>query len=66
MKIRILIRQKIEGEVGTIAEVSPDRASFLLMAGAAEEVAPGEQAKPEEKAAKAPAKAAKKTATKKK
>ena len=36
MKVRILIRQKIEGEAGTIAEVDPARASFLIAYGAAE------------------------------
>ncbi|MEE1162586.1 MAG: hypothetical protein UHU21_02725 [Lachnospiraceae bacterium] len=38
MKVRILRRQKIEGEVGTICEVSPGRAAFLLQYGAAEPV----------------------------
>lgn len=39
MKLRILARQKIEGEVGTIVDVmDPDRASFLLQNGAAEPV----------------------------
>lgn len=46
MKIRILKRQKVEGEVGTICEVAPDRALFLLQCDAAEPVAEvGEQTK---------------------
>ena len=52
MKLRILARQKIEGEVGTIVDVmDPDRASFLLSNGAAEPV------KKAREQAKAPAKA---------
>ena len=38
MKVRILIRQKVEGEAGTVCDVGPDRASFLLQCGAAEPV----------------------------
>ena len=58
MKLRILRRQKIEGEVGTIVEVGPDRASFLLQCGAAE---PAEEIReqvetPEKAAVKVPAK----------
>lgn len=51
MKVRILKRQKVEGEVGTICEVSPDRASFLLSCFAAEPV-DEEQSKPVKKKAK--------------
>lgn len=71
MKVRILIRQKIEGEAGTVCDVEPARASFLLQYGAAERVEAGEQVEiPEARknptAVKAaPAKAAK-TASKKK
>jgi hypothetical protein len=46
MKVEILKRQKIEGEVGTIVEVAPDRALFLLQNGGAEPVKEdGEQPK---------------------
>ena len=51
MLIRIKIRQRIEGEVGTVCEVSPDRASFLLSCGAAEPVTE-EQSKPAKKKSK--------------
>lgn len=63
MKVRILIRQKIEGEAGTIAEVDPARASFLMAYGAAEPVEEiREQVETPEKAAPAARKApAKKT-----
>ena len=44
MKVKILKRQKIEGEVGAIVEVNPDRAVFLLQCGAAEPVLAREQA----------------------
>lgn len=54
MKVRILIRQKIEGEAGTIAEVDPARASFLMAYGAAEPVEEiREQVETPEKAAPA-------------
>lgn len=63
MKIRILKRQKIEGEVGTVCEVGPDRASYLLACGAAEAVDETRERveTPEKAEAKIPVKAAKKT-----
>lgn len=66
MKIRILKRQKIEGEVGTVCEVGPDRASYLLACGAAEAVTETrEQVETPEKAeVKVPVKAEKKAAAK--
>ncbi len=67
MKIRILKRQRIEGEVGTVCDVGPDRASYLLSCGAAEAVEETrEQVETPEKAeVKMPAKTAKKPAAKK-
>ena len=44
MKVRLTVRNRIDGEAGDIVEVSPDRASFLFSCNAAEPVkAPGEQ-----------------------
>ena len=70
MKVKLLMRQKGNGEAGEIVEVSPDRAEFLFSVGAAEPVKDArEQAeapKPaEEKAEKKPEKAEKKTEDKK-
>ncbi len=58
MKIKILKRQKIEGEVGTVCEVGPDRAAFLLACGAAEAVTETREQveKPEPNVLKKPAK----------
>ena len=66
MKVRLLKRQKGNGEAGEIVEVSPDRAAFLFSVEAAEPVTDaGEQAEApkaaEEKTEKKPAKAEKKT-----
>lgn len=36
MKVRLLIRNKIDGEAGEIVEVSPDRATFLISYNGAE------------------------------
>lgn len=36
--IRLLKRQRVDGEAGDIVEVSPDRANFLLQCGAGEKV----------------------------
>ena len=71
IRVRILRRQKIEGEVGTIAEVTPERADFLIAGEAAVKVPDaGEQADrpeaaetrkaPEKKPAAKTAKSAKK------
>ena len=38
MKVKLLKRQKVDGEAGEIVEVSPDRALFLLQNGAGEPV----------------------------
>ena len=38
MKVRLLIRNKFDGEAGEIVEVSPDRAAFLFSVEAAEPV----------------------------
>ena len=63
MKVRLLIRQKGNGEAGEIVEVSPDRASFLFSVEAAEPVTEArEQAEAPEKAE---VKAEKKPAAKK-
>ena len=64
MKVRILVRQKIEGEVGAIVEVSPDRASFLLQNGAAEPVKEARERAEAPKAEKPAAKPAAKKTTK--
>ena len=64
MKVRLLKRQRIDGEDGEIVEVSPERAAFLLQYGAAEPVTEArEQAEEPAKQAKT---AAKKTTAKKK
>jgi len=54
MKVRLLKRNRIDGEAGEIVEVSPDRAVFLFSGEAAEPVKDaGEQAeKPEPKVLK--------------
>ena len=36
MKVKLLNRNRIDGEAGEIVEVSPDRAAFLLSVNAAE------------------------------
>ena len=69
-KVRLLKRQKGNGEAGEIVEVSPDRADFLISVEAAEEVTEaGERAEApkdaESKAEKKPAEKAKKTTAKK-
>ena len=38
MKVKLLVRNRIDGEAGEIVEVSPDRAEFLFQAEAAEPV----------------------------
>lgn len=35
MKLRLTVRNRIDGEAGEIVEVSPDRAAFLLSVEAA-------------------------------
>lgn len=57
MKVRLLTRNRIDGEAGEIVEVSPDRAAFLFEVGGAEPVKEArEQAdKPEPKVLKKPA-----------
>ena len=66
MKVKLLIRQKGNGEAGEIVEVSPDRAAFLFSVEAAEPVTEaGEQAEAP-KAAEAEKKPAAKPAAKKK
>ena len=51
MKVKLLIRQKGNGEAGEIVEVSPDRAAFLFSVEAAEPVTDvREQAEEPEKA----------------
>ena len=68
MKVKLLVRNRIDGEAGEIVEVSPDRAEFLFQAEAAEPVketreraeAPAKAEKPAEKPA-----AKKKTSAKK-
>ena len=54
MKVKLLKRNRIDGEAGEIVEVSPDRAAFLFSVEAAESVKEaGEQAKkPEPQAQK--------------
>ena len=74
MKVRLLVRQKGNGEAGEIVEVSPDRAAFLFSVEAAEPVedareqaeAPktAEEPKAEKKQAKPAAKAAEKKTAK--
>ena len=68
MKVKLLVRNRIDGEAGEIVEVSPDRAEFLFQAEAAEPVKEArEQAKAPEKAETSAEKpAAKKTTSKKK
>lgn len=63
MKVRLLKRQKVDGEAGEIVEVSPERAGFLISAEAAVKVEDaGEQAaKPEPEKPKALAKLAEET-----
>ena len=64
MKVKLLVRNKIDGEAGEIVEVSPDRAAFLISYEAAVKVEDvREQAKKPEP--KAEAKPAKKAAKKK-
>ena len=68
MKVRLLKRQKGNGEAGEIVEVSPDRAGFLFSVEAAEPVTEaGEQAEAPKAAGaeKKPAEKAKKTTAKK-
>ena len=70
MKVRLLIRQKGNGEAGEIVEVSPDRASFLFSVEAAEPVTEAreraeEPVKAEKPAAKPAAKKITKTSAKK-
>ena len=36
MKVRLLVRNKIDGEAGEIVEVSPDRSTFLISYNGAE------------------------------
>ena len=63
MKVKLLVRNRIDGEAGEIVEVSPDRASFLFSVEAAEPVTEArEQAEAPEKAE---VKAEKKPAAKK-
>ena len=62
MKVRLLKRQRIDGEAGEIVEVSPDRAAFLFSAEAAEPVT---KAREQAEAPKAEGKAEKKPAAKK-
>lgn len=67
-KVRLLKRQKGNGEAGEIVEVSPDRAEFLFSVEAAEPVTEaGEQAEAPKAAGteKKPAEKAKKTTAKK-
>lgn len=66
MQVKLLVRNKIDGEAGEIVEVSPDRAAFLLGCEAAVPVKNArEQAdKPELKAKEEP-RVLKKTAKKK-
>ena len=53
MLIKLLKRQKVDGEAGEIVEVSPDRANFLLQNGAGELVTEArEQAEVPKKKAK--------------
>ena len=51
MKVKLLVRNRIDGEAGEIVEVSPDRAEFLFQCEAAEPVTEAREQ------AKAPAKA---------
>ena len=41
MKVKLLNRNRIDGEAGEIVEVSPDRAAFLFSVNAAELVKDG-------------------------
>lgn len=69
MKVKLLRRNKIDGEAGEIVEVSPDRAAFLFSVESAVPVRDaGEQAETPETKAKPEPKVLKKTpkATKKK
>ena len=67
MKVKLLKRQKGNGEAGDIVEVSPDRASFLISVEAAEPVTEAREQAEAPKAAevKAEKKPAEKTAAKK-
>lgn len=51
MRVKLLRRQKIEGEAGAIVEVDPVRASFLIAYGAAEPAEIREQIETPEKRA---------------
>jgi hypothetical protein len=70
MKVKLLVRNRIDGEAGEIVEVSPDRAEFLFQAEAAEPVTEAreraeEPVKAEKPAAKPAAKKTTKTSAKK-
>ena len=66
MKVKLLIRQKGNGEAGEIVEVSPDRAAFLFSVEAAEPVTDvREQAEEPEKAEEPKKQAKAKTEVKK-
>ena len=55
MKVKLLMRQKGNGEAGEIVEVSPERAAFLFSVEAAEPVNAREQAEEPEATAEKPA-----------
>ena len=69
MKVKLTIRNRIDGEAGDIVEVSPDRAEFLFQCNAAEPVKEAreqvEAPKAEKPAEKPAAKPAGKPAAKK-
>ena len=70
MKVKLLKRQKGNGEAGEIVEVSPDRAAFLFSVEAAEPVTEAREraetpVKAEKPAAKPAAKKTTKTSAKK-
>ena len=48
MKVKLIQRNRIDGEAGDIVEVSPERAAFLIHYGGAEPVSK-EQAEPEKR-----------------
>jgi len=53
VKVKLTVRNKIDGESGEIVEVSPDRAAFLFSVNAAEPVPMKEQIDtPEKRSAK--------------
>ncbi len=56
MKVRLTVRNRIDGEAGDIVEVSPDRAVFLIQNGGAVKAETGERnGKPETRTPEKPA-----------